>query len=67
MTEMSIAELREAVKRMKQWFVDEEERKRNEVRLRQMKVHFFPIAQNAFTVYSFSFILLVFDLLLSDF
>ena len=40
MTEMSIAELREAVKRMKQWFVDEEERKRNEVRLRQMKVHF---------------------------
>ena len=39
MTEMSIAELREAVKRMKQWFVDEEERKRNEVRLRQMKVH----------------------------
>lgn len=63
MTEMSIAELREAIKRMKQWFVDEEERKRNEVRLRQMKVQFFSIAQNAFTVYSYHFIFLKFDLL----
>lgn len=48
LTEMSIAELREAVKTMKQWFVDEEERKRNEVRLRQMKVHFFSHSTNRF-------------------